>query len=342
MNIIVTACQVPFIFGGAMHQVNGLVTALQQAGHNVELMRFPFQFSPESSIHRLMGHCEELDLSMPNGQRVDRVISLQFPGYGVRHPRHVVWVMHQHRSVYELFDAATATPEQLALRDAVVDYDNRVLGRAYYRFAESARVAERLRQYNGLDSTPLAHPPALESQFRTAPAQPYIFYPSRLETLKRQDLLIEAARHMRSPVGIVIAGTGGQQAHYQQLVRDYGLEGRVRFVGHITEAEKLAFYANSLGVFFAPFDEDYGYITLEAMLSSKPVLTCTDSGGPLEFVLDGETGRVLPPEPQAIAQAIDQLHASQDAAARMGRAGLSHYRSLNISWPATVSRLLEV
>lgn len=342
MNVIVTACHVPFIFGGATNHINGLVHALQQAGHNVELVRFPFQFQPESAIHNLMDYCEGLDLSRPNGQQVDRVISLQFPGYGVQHPHHVVWIMHQHRMAYELFDAAAATPEQTRLRDAVVAYDTRVLSRAHYRFANSQRVAQRLQQYNGLDATSLPHPPALAEAFRCGPAQPYIFCPSRLESLKRQDLLIEAARHLKSSVAIVIAGTGGQQERFQQMVRDYGLQDRVRFLGHITEAEKVAFYAHSLGVFFAPFDEDYGYITLEAMLSSKPVITCTDSGGPLEFVVEGETGRVLPPEPEAIAQAIDALHADQDAAARMGRAGLDRYRSMNISWANTVERLLEV
>lgn len=342
MNIIVTACQVPFIFGGATHQVNGLVDALRGAGHEVELLRFPFQFQPESAIHALMQHCGGLDLERPNGQPVDRVISLQFPGYGVIHPHHVVWVMHQHRAVYELFDAATATPAQHALRAAVIDYDQRVLGRAHHLFAESPRVAERLQQFNGLASEPLAHPPAFADRFRCAPAQPYIFYPSRLETLKRQDLLIEAARHLRSPVAILIAGTGGQHAQLERKIAQHGLEHRVRLLGHLTEAEKFAFYAHALGVFFAPFDEDYGYITLEAMLSSKPVLTCTDSGGPLGFVVDGETGFVLPPAPEAIAAAIDRLYAGPDAAQRMGRAGRDHYLGLGISWARTVERLLAV
>lgn len=340
MNIIVTACQTPFIHGGASYHVEGLVKALREAGHRVELLRFLFQFQPESSIHGLMEHCASLDLRHPNGQQVDRVISLQFPGYGVQHPRHVVWVMHQHRAVYELYDPATASPQLQALRSAVIDYDNRVLAAAWRRFANSQRVAERLKEYNGLEAEPLAHPPAHAEAFRCAEAQPYIFYPSRLETLKRQHLLIEAARHLRSPVAILIAGTGGQQAGLAQLIRQHRLEHRVRLLGHISEAEKLAFYAHALGVFFGPFDEDYGYITLEAMLSSKPVITCTDSGGPLAFVIDGETGHIVPPDPLALAEAIDRLHASPDTAARLGRAGRARYHELGISWQTTLERLL--
>lgn len=342
MNIVVTACQVPFIFGGATHQVNGLVNALREHGHSVELIRFPFRFSPPQSILDLMQFCEELDLTCPNGQSIDRVISLQFPGYAVRHPQHVVWIMHQHRAVYELFDARTATPEMAALRAQIHTFDNRVLRNAYHLFAESARVAERLKQFNGLASEPLAHPPALLEHFRCAPPQPYIFCPSRLESLKRQDLLIEAARHLRSPVGIIIAGTGGQGERYRQMIETHGLQHRVRLVGHISEAEKLAYYAHSLAVFFAPFDEDYGYITLEAMLSSKPVITCIDSGGPLEFVMHGQTGHVLEPDPRAIAATIDELHAHTDRSRLMGLAGYDHYRALGISWQDTVARLLSV
>ncbi len=342
MNILVTACQVPFIEGGANHQVRGLVGALQAAGHRVELVRLPFQFQPAAAVQRLMAFCDGLDLTRPNGQRVDRVFSLQFPGYGVQHPYHVVWVMHQFRAIYELFDEAGATPEALTLRAAVIDYDNRALGRARHRFAESARVAERLAQFNQLTSEPLFHPPARVESFRTADPQPYIFYPSRLESLKRQGLLIEAARYLRSPVAILIAGAGGQAEHYRHLISQYGLQERVRLLGHITEAEKIAFYAHALGVFFGPFDEDYGYVTLEAMLSSKPVLTCTDSGGPLEFVVEGETGRVLPPRPEAIAEAIDGWYAEPGKAIAMGRAGRVRYRDMGISWPATIARLLDV
>lgn len=342
MNIIVTACQVPFIQGGADHQVRGLVEALRAAGHRVERLRLPFAFQPESAIERLMDFSEGLDLSAPNGQRVDRVISLQFPGYGVHHPHHVVWIMHQLRAVYELFDAASATPAAARLRERVMDYDGRVLARARHRFAESTRVAERLARFNGLDAEPLHHPPPGVERFRCASSEPYIFFPSRIETLKRQELLIEAARHLRSPVAILIAGVGGAEPRARELIARHGLESRVRLLGHISEAEKIAFYAHALGVFFGPFDEDYGYITLEAMLSSKPVITCTDSGGPLEFVVDGETGRVVEPRPEAIAEAIDALHANAGRAQSMGRAARAHYDSLGLDWSATISRLLEV
>ena len=341
MNIIVTACHVPFISGGATNHIQGTVDGLRGLGHRVELVRLPFQFAPEQAIHNVMSFAEQLDLARPNGQRVDRVISLQFPGYGVQHPHHIVWLMHQHRSAYELFDPNQASPEQFRLRDAVTAFDSRVLKKARHRFANSPRVAERLQAFNSLDSEPLLHPPALASIFRCAPAQPYIFYPSRLETLKRQELLIRAAAMTRSDVGILIAGTGGQESAYQELIAKLNLQNRVKLLGHITDAEKIAFYANCLGVFFGPFDEDYGYITLEAMLSAKPVITCTDSGGPLEFVLNQQTGHVVEPTAESIAEVIDLLAADPSRAAEMGRTGRQHYQNKNISWTHTLEQLLS-
>jgi glycosyltransferase involved in cell wall biosynthesis len=341
MNIIVTACHVPFIGGGATHHIQGLIRALGEQGHSVELLRLPFQFSPEAAIHRVMEFAENLDLTAPNGQRVDRVISLQFPGYGVQHPHHIAWVMHQHRAVYELFDSSQASAELHRLRDNIMAFDGRVLPKTRHVFANSGRVAQRLLDFNGLPSEVLLHPPYLEQHFRCGQSQPFIFFPSRLETLKRQDLLIRAAALLESDVGIVIAGTGGQESRWRELVAQLGLQQRVKMLGHITDEEKLAFYANCLGVFFGPFDEDYGYITLEAMLSSKPVITCTDSGGPLDFVVDGYTGYVVAPTPEDVAHAIDRLANSPQSAAEMGRCGRDLYQRRQIRWSSTVERLLS-
>jgi glycosyltransferase involved in cell wall biosynthesis len=340
VKILVAANLVPFLGGGADYHIDGLSAALRQSGHEVVCLRFPFKFGPPAEIGKLMDCCEDYDLNRPNGVRVDCLISLQFPAYGVLHDNHRVWVMHQHRAAYELYDDAAATAEERALRARIHAFDRRVLGRIPKRFANSRRVAERLQGFNDLASEPLYHPPANVDRFFCAPAEPYIFCPSRLEALKRQDLLIRAAQHLRSPVVLVIAGDGGQRAGYDRLIDSLGVGDRVRLLGHISEAEKRLYYARSLAVFFGPRDEDYGYVTLEAMLSAKPVITCTDSGGPLELVLDGQTGLVVPPSPEAVAAAIDRLHAAPVWAAGLGRGARRHYEELGIAWQPVVERLL--
>ena len=89
---------------------------------------------------------------------------------------------------------------------------------------------------------------------------------------------------------------------------------------------------------YVPFDEDYGLITIEAMMSSKPVITCTDSGGPNEFVVNGETGFSVSPTPQSIAEHIDFLCTNVDAAMRMGVT--AHEKVRTITWGKVVEVLL--
>ena len=94
------------------------------------------------------------------------------------------------------------------------------------------------------------------------------------------------------------------------------------------------------GVIFPPIDEDYGYVTLEAMLAAKPIVTCTDSGAPLEFVQDDATGLIVEPSPQAMARAMDRLWDDRGWAQVLGEAGRKQYDHLNISWAMVVERLL--
>ena len=341
MKILVTANLTPFMAGGADEHVRGLCCGLAVHGHEVELLRFPFRFSPEKDIKALMDHCEGQDFNAPNGVAVDRVISLQFPGYGVRHARHTVWIMHQHRAVYELYDQQPKSRELSRLRKLIVDYDNRVLPRARRIFANSRRVAERLKQYNGLKAVPLYHPPPGAENFYSSEYWDYIFCPSRLESLKRQELFIRAAALVKAPLRFILAGDGGQMDHYQRLINELDLAGKVSMLGRISDAEKQSWYAHSLAVFFGPEDEDYGYVTLEAMLSARPVITCTDSGGTLEFVQHGVTGVVVEPYPEAVAQAIEEFHADRRRAATLGQQGLEAWRAENITWENVVKRLLE-
>ena len=126
-----------------------------------------------------------------------------------------------------------------------------------------------------------------------------------------------------------------------EAIRQLKVEDRVEWLGWISEEQKRELYANCLGVVFPPADEDYGYITLEAMLSSKPVITCSDSGGPLEFVVDRQTGLVAEPTPESVAQAMDTLWADRRCAARMGEAGRVRYADLKISWDNVVEKLLR-
>lgn len=339
MKILVTANHTPFIAGGANYHIEGLVAALRRYGHQVECLRLPFHYG-EVEIERQMAFAEQLDLSAPNDVPVDRVISLQFPAYGVQHPEHVIWLMHQHRVCYELYDAKQASPALSALKPQVEAFDQHHLASAKRLYANSPRVAERLMHYNGLPAEPLYHPPYQAEHFYCADDWGYLIYPSRLEPLKRQSLLIEAMALTNTPVTLLLTGEGSQRRTLEEKIERLGLAHRIRLLGHISEHEKRTLYAHALAVAFPTFDEDYGYITLEAMLSSKPVISCTDSGGPTAFVEHGVTGWLCEPTPQALAAAIDNAYANRAHAKRLGMQGFDAYQAADISWHQAVTKLL--
>lgn len=338
MRILVTANHTPFIQGGADYHMQGLVHALREAGHEVELLRLPFKFQPYADLHRAMQFAQDWDASRPNGASIDRVISLQFPLYGIQHPDHWVWVMHQHRAVYDLYPEQ-ATAELQGLRAAIQSFDQTHLGRAAALFANSQNVAKRLQCYNQLDAKVLYHPPPLMEHYHCAQSGGYVFYPSRIESLKRQSLLLQAASLMRSDLKIVIAGEGGQLPSLQAELARLRLQERVLLTGRISEAQKIAWYAHAQAVCFLPVDEDYGYITLESFLSSKPVLTCVDSGGPLEFVRHEENGWVEEADAAAIAQRLDWLAAHPTVVQNMGLVARDTYDQHEISWQGVVKTL---
>ena len=70
----------------------------------------------------------------------------------------------------------------------------------------------------------------------------------------------------------------------------------MQFVGRLSDQEMIDHLARCRAVVFPPFNEDYGFVTVEAFMCGKPVITCTDSGGPSELVRDGENGYVTDPD----------------------------------------------
>ena len=137
---------------------------------------------------------------------------------------------------------------------------------------------------------------------------------------------------------LVIAGDGTQRANTERLVDSLGLGDRVTFLGAVDDRTLLDLYAGALGVVYAPFDEDFGYVTLEAFLARKPVITATDAGGPLEFVVDGVNGAIAEPEPEAVGAAFARLHADRAYAAGLGDAG--HARASEVTWHGVIDRLV--
>jgi glycosyltransferase involved in cell wall biosynthesis len=325
--------QVPFERGGTEIFADGLVQALRDHGHETELVTVPFKWYPGERVLTQAFLWRLLDLEEANGRPIDAVIATKFPSYVVRHPNKVVWLLHQFRQAWDLDRTELGqfgeSAEDRALRRKVLELDRVTLGEARKIFTTSSIVAGRLRDSVGLDAEVLAPPPA-PLAFRCEEYGDFVLSVNRLDRAKRIDLLIEAAARVPD-LRVVVAGDGPDRERLEGLSN-----GRVEFVGRVSDDELADLYARCRAVYYAPVNEDYGLVPYEAFLSDKPVITTTDAGGPLDIVHDGQTGRVVQPRVEDLAPA---LTFTEDEARTLGRAG--HEIARNVTWSRCVERLLE-
>ncbi|NUH65551.1 glycosyltransferase [Sulfitobacter sp. S0837] len=347
MRIGVVRTQVPFVSGGAERHAAGLVHALREYGHEACEISLPFKWYPVAVLADSIRAAQMIDLSQAEGVPIDMMIGLKFPAYLADHPNPVFWLIHQHRQAYDLWDAGTSdlldAPDGMMARNMVQSADRAAFARSSRPiYANSRNVAGRLEKYLGLPSTPLYHPPPLAEQLRQGGYGDYLFAPGRLNPSKRVDLMLRALAKVPGPLRLVIAGVPENPAYLEELrnlAAALGISGRVEWLGGIDDATMIRHYAQCRAVVFTPQDEDLGYITLEAMLSGKAVITTTDAGGPLEFISHEREGLITASDPEALSQAFIALHEDATLAETMGSAGLKHYQGLNISWEHVVQTL---
>ncbi len=346
MRIAIASVKVPFVRGGAEILADGLEGALVASGHQVEQIQIPFKWYPPETILDNLLACRLLDLSEACGVQIDLLIGLKFPAYHIPHNNKVLWIVHQHRQAYDLWGNPDGglrdAPNGNNVRSAIWESDRKLIPAAKRVFTIARNVSDRLIKFCGIASQPLYHPPYQAERFFAAEAEDYLFYLSRINRLKRQQLVLQALSLTRNPVRVLFAGPSDYPPEMEDLKSatvSLRLEDRVSWLGSISDEAKIKYYSRALGVVFPPVDEDYGYVTLEAMLAAKPVITCNDSGEPTHFVTDNETGFVVEPSPRGMAAAMDRLWDNRRQAAEMGRAGRERYDSLNISWKDVVDKL---
>jgi glycosyltransferase involved in cell wall biosynthesis len=341
-RILVCEAQVPFVHGGAEFYVRTLVAQLRLHGYQAELVSIPFKWYPKDELLAQAAAWRLIDLSEANGRPVDLVIGSKFPTYCVRHPHKVTWLLHQHRAAYELcgteYSDFTHAEADVGLRETLLRLDRFVLQECRHIFTISRNTAGRLGRFNGLHAAPLYPPPPFADRLEPGPYGDYVLFVGRLESIKRPDLAVRAMRHVDRPIRLVMVGDGSQRARIEALIESLGVADRVELLGAVEEAALLRLYREALAVVYVPFDEDYGYVTLEAFLARKPVVTASDSGGPLEFVEEGVNGFACEPAVEAIAAAVNRLAADRALAARLGLAGFDRART--ITWDGVIETLV--
>lgn len=345
-RVLVVSSHPPFAEGGHLVVGRNLVAAFEAAGHRAELMLTPQNRFGRQGAAYLATWLTDVGQAH-DGHAVDLVVSLRYPSYAVRHPRHVCWLNHTMREYYDLWDGFAGRLSwrnrlKEGLRRRVIHTADRYLltRNVDTLFVQSATVNERLAQTIGVRGQVL-HPPAPSRPYRCEAFEPYVLTVSRLIAHKRVDLLLRALAHpLATHLRAEVIGDGDARGELQELARTLGVADRVRWWGHVDEATLLDRLARCRVVCFTPASEDYGFVAAEAAAASKPLVTCHDSGGPVEIVEHNRTGAICAPDPAALAAALADLMANEDRARSLGAAAKAGPGSW--TWSATVAALARV
>lgn len=380
---IVAPCPQPFIVGGAEKLWWGLARYFNEfTDHQADIIKLP---SPEANFWELIDSYQRFSSLQLDG--FDLVVSGKYPAWMIRHPRHVCYMLHRLRGLYDAYSGPMLQPlgnypnaihellllmennrrrrailpelfERLAviayqdneskaafdfpgpLSRAVVHFlDDLALDPAHIsRFVAIARtVAERTNYFPEGVEVAIAHPPSNLNLIPSENIGSYFLTVSRLDRPKRIDLIIEAMRHVDTDTKLLIAGVGPDEERLRMLATH---DPRVKFLGFKSDAELIKLYQNALAVPFVPYQEDYGLVTIEAMMAAKPVITVKDAGGPTELVRHGKNGLVTDPNPIALGRALTQLVTNSELVQNLGINAQKDAEQVN--WRTVTDTLLSL
>jgi glycosyltransferase involved in cell wall biosynthesis len=345
VRVLIVNNMAPFVWGGAEELASHLCTQLVAAGHEADVLRIPFQWEPPERIPSQMLMARSFEIT-----GVDRVIALKFPAYLIRHPRKTLWLLHQYRQAYDLFGTSHSNlgrgPSGEAIRQLIVSADAEAFAESRRIFTNSDITRRRLTRYNAVDSEVLLPPVNDAELFTGGPSEGYVFAGGRVNLLKRQHLLVEAVARSRPRPRLVIAGPPDAPEDGERLralVRSLGLESRVTLDLRFLSRIELARYVNgSEAVAYLPFDEDsLGYVAMEAACAGKPLVTTSDSGGVLRLARHEQSGWVAEPDAASLAATLSRVGAESARATAMGETARRFWTELDVTWPATIDRLLS-
>ncbi|MBN1591646.1 MAG: glycosyltransferase family 4 protein [Candidatus Coatesbacteria bacterium] len=334
---------VPFSPGGIEKLAAGMAEALEESGHQVEVIKIPAPESTLCQIVRSYLRFWSIDL-----RHFDLVVSLKYPGWMCRSNKHIVYMCHRLRGLYDTYPLPHGLKTWLSgsllrfpgpLIRSIVHWLDRIAlksSKVSHFFCLSNTVKNRTEYFPKDCYEPrVLFPPTSLKGLKTGEFD-YFFTVSRLDAPKRIDLLISAMRNVRADSKFLIAGDGPQRPYLESLAAS---DPRIEFLGPVTDERLAELYSNALAVLFAPVQEDFGLVTVEAMKCGKPVISCIDSGGPTELIVDGENGFICEPRAEVIADRMTRLAENPDLAGDLGKKGLESVSE--ITWEKLVEGLLR-
>ena len=336
---------IPFQSGGIERLAKGLSKAFgEHSDHSAEIVEQPVDERTFFRTAKAYNSFKALNLD-----HFDMIISLKYPAWMVNHRNHICYMTHRLRGVYDCFpgkvDAIRYIKELprasrlggVYMRKYIHKMDNKALNSNNITdfFCISETVRQRQEYFPAGIDPKVIYPPTDLEGLRSEPGK-YLFTVSRLDQPKRIDLIIGAFKRVKGDIELRIAGDGSMKDSLKKMaVSDH----RIKFLGLLSDEDLVDQYASSIGVVFVPQQEDFGLITVEAMKSKKPVITCNDSGGPVELVENEKSGFVVEPDVDQVADAMQKLIDNKEYAAKLGEAAVEKVRT--ITWRNTVDQLLK-
>ncbi len=350
-RILVLGVKVPFTSGGQEALVRSLVRELTKRGHLVDTVDLPFVVEPKEQLLNQAALWRAWDFGRFGGKPVDLLIATKFPSYYARGTKKSAWLVHQHRPMYDLYASRYSDfgddPRDEELRRMLTEGDRRMLTECDYRSAISNNVANRVKTFHGLSCDTLYPPLPLGDRYQlSTTSSPYVLSVGRICSIKRVDSIIKAMPYVKSGVTLKVVGEADEPGIMEYLrneITAHNLMSRIEFLGRVSDEALLHLYSDAMCVYYAPYDEDYGYVTLEALASGKPVIAGHDSGGVLEFIRDRENGLVTDSTIAGIAAAVNELADDRELAAQLGRNGRAMIDDLHLvdrGWDEVVNGLL--
>jgi len=345
MKIIITSAIVPFNYGSRTLIEEWLVQKLCEYGHQVEIARIPFSFNykellPQITALRLY-HLEN---------DCERLICTGIPSYIIPHPNKYVWFLNHYCEMFDLWNTDLNIIQEdsgwLAIREYIMRSDNATLPQAKKIYTNSNIMSERLMNLNNLKSTTLYPSVLRPEQFYCDSYGDYIFYLSRICSSKRQLLAVQAMEYTKTSVKLLLIGKPDDPAYMETInkyIKDHSLDKKVIIINEwITEKQKTEYFAKCLGALYIPYKKCFfGFPLLEAYYSRKPVITCTDSFGTGELVINKKNGLIISPDPKVIAKKFDKFYIDKQNVEMMGANGLNRIGKLQITWDNVVRELTK-
>jgi glycosyltransferase involved in cell wall biosynthesis len=278
------------------------------------------------------------------GEDYDLINAHVAPSHWIRNknPR-VLWYCHTPlREVYDLYRYRMSLrrsykkPIYIAGARFVRGIDSKVCKKIEFVFANSRNTEQRLSKYLDINNATVLGGGVDYEKYYNGGDDRYFFYPSRISPNKRQEYVIKAFSEFKKRhkgYKLVIAGAVSQdrshQEYYKQILELAKRTKDVKIIENIGEDQMIMHYSRATAVLYAPMNEDYGLVPLEAQASSK-VIIAVNEGGPRETVKEFKTGFLVNSE-EEMAEKMIYVVEHPSVADDMGKAGAERVRK-EYSW----------